>query len=108
MIQSGAQATSIEYLYGIFSQYGHKWRIMIFHGDFSGQMISGNDNYVYYTDSTGLNDYLDMLQEFYNDRDTVQPTEVTSIFILCSPFSPLCSLSRCHLIKMIPHKFKHY
>ena len=42
-------------------------------------MQFGNDYYVYYIDSTGLPDYLDMLQEFYNDRDTMQPQEVISM-----------------------------
>ena len=42
-------------------------------------MISGNDYYVYYIDCTDLSDYLDMLEEFYNARDTIQPTEVISM-----------------------------
>ena len=42
----------------------------------SGVLSSGNDYYVYYIDCTDLDDYLDMLEEFYNDRDTLQPNEV--------------------------------
>jgi len=69
-------ANSTAYLDAILAQYGQKWRVMFFQGDLSGRMVRGNDYYVYYIDSTGLNDYLDMLQEFYNDRDTIQPQEV--------------------------------
>ena len=67
------------YLDDIIIQYGQKWRVMFFQGDLSGQLTSGNDYYVYYIDSTGLPDYLDMLNEFYNDRDTMQPEEVVSM-----------------------------
>ena len=67
---------SSSYLHNIFEKYGQKWRVLFFQGDLTGQMQFGNDYYVYYIDSTGLPDYLDMLQEFYNDRDTVQPNEV--------------------------------
>jgi hypothetical protein len=68
--------SSQAYLDDIGRQYGQKWRVMFFQGDLSGEMQFGNDYYVYYIDSTGLPDYLDMLQEFYNDRDTMQPQEV--------------------------------
>ena len=64
------------YLHNIFEKYGQKWRVMFFEGDMSGVLTSGNDYYVYYIDCTDLNDYLDMLEEFYNDRDTLQPQEV--------------------------------
>ncbi len=67
------------YLDNIFAKYGQKWRVMFIQGDLSGQMTFGNDFYVYYIDSTGLPDYLDMLQEFYNDRDTIQPGEVVTM-----------------------------
>ncbi len=73
---SMGSASSLAYLDDIIAQYGQKWRVMFFQGDLSGQMTSGNDYYVYYIDSTGLPDYLDMLQEFYNDRDVIQPEEV--------------------------------
>ena len=71
--------SSLQYLDDIGNQYGQKWRVMFFQGDLSGQLTSGNDYYVYYIDSTGLPDYLDMLQEFYNDRDTMQPEEVVAM-----------------------------
>ena len=64
------------YLHNIFEKYGQKWRVMFFEGNMSGVLSSGNDYYVYYIDCTDLNDYLDMLEEFYNDRDTLQPNEV--------------------------------
>lgn len=73
---SMGEASSAAYLSAIIAQYGQKWRLLFFQGDLSGRMVRGNDYYVYYIDSTGLNDYLDMLQEFYNDRDTIQPQEV--------------------------------
>jgi len=69
-------ASSQQYLDDVLGQYAQKWRILFFQGDLTGQMQFGNDYYVYYIDCTGLPDYLDMLQEFYNDRDTVQPQEV--------------------------------
>ena len=72
-------ANSDMYLSNIGVQYGQKWRVMFNQGDLSGQMSKGNDYYVYYIDSTGLSDYLDMLEEFYNDRDTLQPGEVVSM-----------------------------
>ena len=72
-------ASSIVYLDGVISQYEQKWRIIIIQGDLSGQMVSGNDYYVYYIDCTDLSDYLDMLEEFYNARDTIQPTEIISM-----------------------------
>jgi len=64
------------YLHNIFEKYGQKWRVMFFQGDMSGVITSGNDYYVYYIDCTDLQDYVDMLQTFYEDRDTVQPNEV--------------------------------
>ena len=67
---------SSSYLHNIFEKYGQKWRIMFFEGDMSGVLSNGNDYYVYYIDCTDLDDYLDMLEEFYNDRDTLQPNEV--------------------------------
>ncbi len=67
---------SHNYLNDIIRQYGQKWRVLFFQGDLSGEMSDGNDYYAYYIDSTGISDYLDMLQEFYNDRDTMQPQEV--------------------------------
>ena len=73
---SMGSGSSQDYLDDIIGQYGQKWRVMFFQGDLSGEMQFGNDYYVYYIDSTGLSDYLDMLQEFYNDRDTMQPQEV--------------------------------
>ena len=73
---SMGSGSSQDYLDDIIRQYGQKWRVIFFQGDLSGQMQFGNDYYVYYIDSTGLPDYLDMLQEFYNDRDTMQPSEV--------------------------------
>ena len=45
----------------------------------SGKLISGNDYYVYYIDCTDLSDYLDMVEEFYNDRDTIKPGELISM-----------------------------
>ena len=72
-------ASSDRYLDNIVIEQGQKWRVIFFQGDLSGQMVNGNDYYVYYIDSTGLSDYLDMLQEFYNDRDTMQPGEVVSM-----------------------------
>ena len=71
--------SSVAYLDDIIGQYGQKWRVMFFQGDLSGEMQFGNDYYAYYIDSTGLSDYLDMLQEFYNDRDTMQPSEVVGM-----------------------------
>ena len=38
-------------------------------------MTHGNDYYVYYS----LSDYVDMLKEFYDDRDTIQPLEVIAM-----------------------------
>ncbi len=64
------------YLHNIFEKYGQKWRVMFFEGDMSGVLTSGNDYYVYYIDCTDLNDYLDMLEAFYDDRDTLQPNEI--------------------------------
>jgi len=64
------------YLHNIYEKYGQKWRVMFNQGDLSGHLTSGNDYYVYYIDCKDLNDYLDMLEEFYNDRDTLQPNEV--------------------------------
>ncbi len=72
-------ASSDTYLSNIVVQYGQKWRVMFWQGDLSGQMTHDHDYYVYYIDSTGLSDYLDMLEEFYNDRDTLQPGEVVSM-----------------------------
>ena len=76
---SMGSGSSQDYLDDIIRQYGQKWRIMFFQGDLSGEMQFGNDYYLYYIDSTGLPDYLDMLQEFYNDRDTMQPSEVVGM-----------------------------
>jgi len=73
---SMGSGSSQDYLDDIIGQYGQKWRVLFFQGDLSGVMQFGNDYYVYYIDSTGLPDYLDMLNEFYNDRDTMQPQEV--------------------------------
>ena len=69
-------ADSSAYLHNIFEKYGQKWRVMFIQGDLSGVLSKGNDYYAYYIDSTGLDDYLDMLEEFYNDRDTLQPNEI--------------------------------
>ena len=69
-------ADSSAYLHNIFEKYGQKWRVMFIQGDLSGVLTKGNDYYAYYIDSTGLDDYLDMLEEFYNDRDTLQPNEI--------------------------------
>ena len=76
---SMGSGSSQAYLDDIIRQYGQKWRVMFFQGDLSGEMQFGNDYYAYYIDSTGLSDYLDMLQEFYNDRDTMQPQEVVAM-----------------------------
>ena len=67
---------SSTYIHNIFEKYGQKWRVIFIQGDLSGVLSSGNDYYAYYIDCTDLNDYLDMLQEFYNDRDTLQPNEI--------------------------------
>ncbi len=75
------------YLHNTFEKYGQKWRVMFFQGDMSGELTSGNDYYVYYIDCTDLNDYLDMLEEFYNNRDTLQPQEV--IIMLSSQYQAL-------------------
>ena len=64
------------YLHNTFEKYGQKWRVMFFQGDMSGVLGTGNDYYVYYIDCKDLDDYLDMLEEFYNDRDTLQPNEI--------------------------------
>ena len=69
-------ASSQEYLDNIFEKYGQKWRVMFFQGDMTGHLSTGNDYYVYYIDCTDLQDYVDMLQTFYEDRDTLQPNEV--------------------------------
>ena len=80
--------TSIEYLYGIFSQYGHKWRIMIFHVD-SVESFRSNDKSVMITMyiiqiARGLMIiWICYRSSIMTDRDTVQPTEVTSIGIKC-------------------------
>lgn len=64
------------YLHNIFEKYGQKWRVMFIQGDLSGVLSKGNDYYVYYIDCNDAQDYLDMLQEFYDDRDTLQPNEI--------------------------------
>ena len=64
------------YLHNIFEKYGQKWRVMFSEGDMSGVLTSGNDYYAYYIDCTDLDAYSDMLEDFYNDSDTVQPNEV--------------------------------
>jgi hypothetical protein len=69
-------ASSQEYLNNIFEKYGQKWRIMFIQGDMTGRLSGGNDYYVYYIDCTGLPEYIDMLQDFYDDRDTLQPDEI--------------------------------
>ena len=76
---SMGSASSGMYLDNIFDIYGQKWRVMFIQGDLSGQMVNGNDYYVYYIDSTGLPDYLNMLNDFYDDRDTLQPGEVVTM-----------------------------
>ena len=73
--QLGA-ADSSTYLHNIFEKYGQKWRVMFIQGDLSGVLTKGNDYYVYYIDCNDAQDYLDMLQEFYDDRDTLQPNEI--------------------------------
>ena len=67
---------SSTYLHNIFEKYGQKWRVMFIQGDMSGHLSGGNDYYVYYIDCTGITEYLDMLNDFYDDRDTLQPNEV--------------------------------
>ena len=62
-------------------------------------MVYGNDYYVYYIDCTGLSDYLDMLQEFY-DRDTLQRTEVISM--LHSQYLAAIKAHERDLIKRAP------
>jgi hypothetical protein len=75
-------ASSEEYLNNIYEKYGQKWRVMFNQGDLSGHLSSGNDYYVYYIDCTGLPEYLDMLNDFYDDRDTLQPYEVIAMLHL--------------------------
>ena len=44
-------------------------------GDLSGIENTGNNWNVVYIDATDLQDYLNMMNCFYNDRDTIQPSE---------------------------------
>ena len=69
-------ADSSTYLHNIFEKYGQKFRVLFIQGDLSGVLTKGNDYYVYYIDCNDAQDYLDMLQEFYDDRDTLQPNEI--------------------------------
>ena len=68
-------ANSSGYLYNIIKQYGQRWRVMLMKGDLSGIENTGNNWNVIYVDATDLQDYLNMMQAFYNDRDTIQPSE---------------------------------
>lgn len=68
-------ANSSGYLYNIIKQYGQRWRVMLMKGDLSGIENTGNNWNVIYVDATDLQDYLNMMNAFYNDRDTIQPSE---------------------------------
>ena len=68
-------ANSSGYLYNIIKQYGQRWRVMLMKGDLSGIENTGNNWNVIYVDATDLQDYLNMMNAFYNDRDTIQQSE---------------------------------